>query len=104
MHVAGSEARRSQEFTPETCRAILQGFRRQLVYDGRLSLGIVGIQRPEEKLTDVQLGRIVGRHAGEFHEDVDVLVAEASGEFVDALTGQPLVPELVRAARRLEIE
>ena len=101
--VSGKESRRSQFFPFEVCKAILAGFRKQLVEDGRLVIGVAGIQRPEEDLSDVQLERIARRTvvAEDGKELFKVAVDE---EFRDSLTGQLLQPELVRAARRKELE
>ena len=71
-------------------------------------LGIMGIQRPEEQMSDAQLQAVVSRRA--IFEDDAVTgppLLAASGdevEFRDAITGQPLETALVRAARREELE
>jgi len=80
--------------------------------DGRLTLGVAGIQRFEEKMTDRQLEAAI-RRVVDFEETiggdddtspVELNGAEQQTEFRDALTGQLLVPELVREARRRELE
>ncbi len=99
------------------CRAILEGARDQLRDDGQINDGIFCIlPRPDTHLTDAQLQRRVCRG---FHIEIEeeVLVVEGDSEgaagrldsggkpaFRDNLTGQPLIPELVRAARREELE
>ena len=99
--VSGAEIKRSQEYPFELCKAILLGCRRQLVEDGRLVLGVAGVQRYEERMTDKQLEAAV-RRVVDFEEDrteredlVELNSAEQQTEFRDALTGQVLVPELV---------
>ena len=82
------------------CKAILVGFRNQLRVDGRLVLGIVGVQRPEETMSDVDLMRIYRAQGNE----VELDSAEQDEVFTDAITGQRLNAELVRAARREELE
>ena len=77
------------------------GFRRQLVLGGRLTVGIAGIQRPEEEeVTNEQLNKVVQRK-GDI-EDVDEVLGAANGdaEFRGAMTGQPLNSSLGRAARK----
>jgi len=48
----GAVAKASQVYPVGLCRAILKGFRNQLVEDGRMIVGVVGIQRPEERSAD----------------------------------------------------
>ena len=94
--------RRAQEYSFELCRAILMGCRRQLIDDGRLVVGVIGIQRPEEGLSDKQLINIAYLH---LDVDVDILAGAVDDKgFVDSLTGQPLNREMVLAARRTELE
>ena len=82
------------------CKAILVGFRNQLRVDGRLVLGIVGVQRPEETMSDVDLMHIYRAQGNE----VELDSAEQDEVFTDAIAGQRLNAELVRAARREELE
>ena len=105
MPCEGRVCKESAVYPFQRCRAILMGCRRQLVADGRLVLGIIGIQRPEEQMTDAQLLAMVTRQAI-FEDDADPLLAVGGDEveFRDAITGQPLDPALVRAARREELE
>ena len=79
------------------------GCRRQLIEDGRLVLGVTGIQRPEESLSERQLLNIVIRYADE-DPDVPLAAVDQQHKFVDSITGQPLDTELVHAARRKELE
>lgn len=101
--VQGSTTKRTAIYTPELCRAILRGFRNQLVMDGRLILGTVGIQRPEEKMSDKELLHVAGYYGRTTYGCCNV-ESETGETFHDAITGQPLRPDLVRAARREELE
>ncbi len=85
------------------CKAILRGCRRQLIQDGRLVVGIVGIQHPETAMSDSQLERACARVLS-LEVEQSLLLAGEDEVFKDAITGQPLRPELVRAARRQELE
>ena len=79
------------------------GCRRQFVDDGRIVVGVVGIQRSEENLSDKQLVTIANMY---LDADVELRAAgtQADKSYVDSLTGQPLDPGLVAAARRKELE
>ncbi len=99
--VEGSVTRGTAIYPFALCKAILQGFRNQLVADGRLVLGVVGVQRPEETLEDRELERMCTRALGIVIELNEVRGGEESK---DAITGQRLRADLVRAARREELE
>ena len=101
--VAGSEAKRSQVFPFAICKAILTGFRKQLIDDGRLVLGVAGVQRPEEDLSDAQLEKLA-RRSMIMEDGVEIHKIRVDEEFKDAITGQALDPGMVRAARRRELE
>ena len=68
-------------YTFALCKAILQGFRNQLRVDGRLVLGIVGMQRPEDKMSDVELMKVYRSQGMTVEED------DADEVFTDAITG-----------------
>ena len=70
-----------------------------MLSDGKCDIGILGMQHVIESDDIVPL-----LHIG--LTDVDVLKIQASGEevFNDDLTGQILNPDLVRAARKKELE
>ena len=127
--VSGSRRSRQAAVYPfKLCRAILEGARDQLRQDERLKDGVFCIlPRPDCHMTDQQLERRLERTMGiEFHRDFPDCAAEKSTQRVaaatcdhaealaadvrqqefykDALTGQPLVPALVHAARREELE
>ena len=99
----GQRAKDAAIYPFELCRAILTGFRDQMVADGRLQRGCVGLN-------------CVMWDGGEPRADEDYYVAGGSDghilkfavagdeKFVDDLTGQPLDPILCRAARRKEMD
>ena len=107
----GKTARDSAIYPFKLCKAILQGFRNQLRDDELLTIGVAGMQHPQNA-TDDQLRKKIGRIYGiamgeEFAEDgEDLMKLQAQGGRVikDAITGQALNPELVREARREELE
>ncbi len=103
MHTAveGSVTRSTAIYPFALCKAILQGFRNQLVADGRLVLGVVGVQRPEETLKDRELERMCTRALNLI---IELNEAHGEEEFKDAITGQRLRADMVRAARREELE
>ncbi len=68
-------------YTFQLCKVILQGFRNQLVADGRLVLGVVGVQRPEETLEDWELERMCARSLNIL---VELNEAHGEEEFKDA--------------------
>ncbi len=82
---------------------MLVGCRNQLREDGRLFAGVVGIQYPEAEMGDEELRRRCERlWMIELDEDCLAMSEEVSPR--DATTGQPLRPDLVREARRKELE
>ena len=103
VHVAaqGSVTRGTAIYPFSVCKAILQGFRNQMVADGRLTLGVVGLQRPEETMEMKDLEKLCAKS---LNLVIELNKAEGQENFVDAITGQPLRADLVRAARREEME
>ncbi len=107
---SGRRARQAAVYPLRLCKAILYGCRNQLREDGRYVVGLVGIQpRMEDGMTDVALDRRVRRLWNiEVEEDVPAMKTHGSnhGEGIirDDLTGRPLERELVKQARRLELE
>ena len=97
---AGSVTAGTAIYTFALCKAILEGFRNQMRADGRLVIGVVGVQRPEEHMSDIALMRICRAHGA----DVELNAAETKGVYTDAITGQKLDPDLAKAARREEME
>ena len=105
---AGRVAREAAVYPFRLCRAILQGCRNQLLRDGTLQVGMYGLQGVfEEDQT-----RYYDHFTGAVLEGTDVVAAErvfsvqqqAHESYKDSVTGQPLRAELVRAARKLEME
>ena len=74
-------------------RAILLGFRKQMVVDGKFRDGFVGMMA--EPWDDMPI-----LHVGMTAADVDKAVQNGEEVFRDDMTGQMLSPELVHAARR----
>ena len=93
-------------YPEKLCRAILMGCRRQLIEDGRLVLGIVGIQYPEREASDRDLEKMCARAASSEVENMEVLKLKGAvaATFKDSITGQTLRTDLVHAARREEME
>ena len=90
--------RRAQECPFAQAKEIPMGCRRQLIEDGRLVLGVAGVQRLEENMPEIALLNFVLKYAD---EDPEVQLASvAEQQFVDSITGQPLNAELACAARR----
>jgi len=81
----GRVARQAAVFPFELCRAILTGFRRQMVREGRMMEGVVGMQEPVDL-------------------SVFITQTERDGKVYDDMTGQELPYELVVEARRKELE
>ena len=75
---------------PELCAAILRGIKRQLTADGSITKGEKMLQVCKESWNDALVYTFEG--------------ADFQEEFVDDITGLPLDPVLVRAARKEEIE
>ncbi len=107
---SGRHTRLAAVYPLRLCKAILYGCRNQLREDGRYVVGLIGMQpKMEDGMTDAALERRVRRLWNiEVEESVEILKAPRDATqqevFRDDLTGQPLVPELVRAARRRELE
>ena len=68
----GRVCKESAVYPFQLCKAILMGCRRQLVIDGRLTIGICGIQRPEEEMTYEQLCKVIERK-GIFENESELL-------------------------------
>ena len=98
---SGAVARQAQTYPSGLCRAILKGCRRQLVADGLVEAGVVGIQDRDAEAEEIQK-----RCEETLHEDFERLLNVGStpgAKYRDSLTGQPLRPELVREARAKEL-
>ena len=81
----------------DLCRAILVGFRKQMVADGKCRDGFMGMMA--EPWDDMPI-----LHVGMTSADVDKAVQNGEEVFKDDMTGQVLSPELVHAARRKELD
>ena len=94
----GADARRAAIYPFKLCKAILTGIKNQLIQDGLMEVGVHGIQ-VATRLEDVEA-------LMKINEDLEApLYLNQHGKvYRDALTGQPLVPELVEQARRRELE
>ena len=108
MTAAGRLAREAAVYPFRLCRAILQGCRNQLLRDGTLQVGMYGLQGVfEEDRT-----KYYDHFTGAVLEGTDVVAAErvftvqqqAHEGYKDSVTGQPLRADLVKAARKLELE
>ena len=102
-------AREAAVYPFKFCKAILVGFRNQMVIDGRLPRGSHGIQAlfGEDSATSVYVDALTG----EALDPADAAAAakvftvrtDARPVYVDSITGQPLDGNLVRAARKEEL-
>ncbi len=104
MCAGGRVTRDAAIYPMRLCKAILQGCRRQLQEDDRLTIGVVGIQALDVEESESKLQRRVEKwHDVRIEEEV--LAMQAKGETLhrDAITGQALITELVRAARKEEL-
>ena len=104
MCAGGRVTRDAAIYPMRLCKAILQGCRRQLQEDDRLTIGVVGIQALDVEESENKLQRRVEKwHDVRIEEEV--LAMQAKGETLhrDAITGQALITELVRAARKEEL-
>ncbi len=95
----GHVARVAAIYPMRLCKAIIQGCRAQLREDGRVFIGHVGILPKECEAWSE------GKLQAKTERFLNVQIAkEHQEEFKDSVTGQPLVAELVREARRKEME
>ncbi len=105
---AGRIAREAAVYPFRLCRAILQGCRNQLLRDGKLKDGVHGLQG----IFDEDGAKYYDQFTGEVLEGAEAAVAEkvfavqqqVHEAYKDSVTGQPLRAELVKAARKLEME
>ena len=103
-HVEGARMGRiAQRYSEQLCKAILRGCRDQLRADGRLQPGVYGMQHVDS--ADVLLVTTAEECQAADDKQLRCLFGLSEGqEFRDAITGQLLRPELVREARRKELE
>ena len=64
-------------------------------------MGVVGVQRPEETMGDAELEKLCAKSLTIL---VELNEADGEEEFYDAITGQRLRSDMVRAARKEELE
>ena len=82
------------------CNAILEGFTTQLMIDQKLVRGIHVLH------CDAESDLVLQDHCKELMNDKatnELNVMQQTERYVDAVTGKPLIPELVRAAKATEI-
>ena len=94
----GRRARMAAIYHFKLCKAILVGFRNQMVKDNRCKSGFVGLTESFEDEPDPLL------HIGMTEAEVCSMQESGGEEFRDDVTGQLLRPDLVREARRKELE
>ena len=95
----GKTARMAAVYDFKLCRAILVGFRDQLRHDGLCKHGFIGMM---EDSCETELVPIY--HLTDTDGSVLKVQIEGAETYKDDLTGQLLNPELVRIARKLELE
>jgi hypothetical protein len=106
---SGRAAREAAVYPFKLCKAILIGFRNQMVRDGRLPRGTHGFQAIFEEdavgYFDALTGEVLDG------DDVKLAVnaftpstGRTSAVYLDSVTGQPLESALVEKARELEME
>ena len=92
-HVRGKHGRKAAIYPFRLCKAILTGAKAQLVEDEKYEVGI----------HCVLPGPIAEKHDDEENAEINNL-DEKNGVYKDNLTGQPLIPELVKQARLEELK
>ena len=107
--VSGRLAREAAVYPFVLCKAILKGLQKQLRRDGLVQDHVYGIQPVwEEEVTtttyrDFETGSLLSVSEYKHMEGVFAAHAKSTEKFVDGMTGQPLDPDLVRAARAKEL-
>ena len=96
----GKVARKAAVYDFKLCRAILTGFRDQLRVDGLYKDGFIGMLEDRGDKPDLIPVYHLTSQSGA------ILKVQINGEevFKDDLTGQLLPPDLVKAARKLELD
>ena len=101
----GRVARQAAVFPMKLCHAILAGLRDQLKAEGTLLNGIVGIQERVDCGTTDEEREDDGSDAQVYIVDgMAFKIDNGEGPFFDDLTSQPLPTQLVKAARRKELD
>jgi len=104
---SGRVAREAAIYPFKLCRAILEGCKNQLLKDGKLLAGARGIQALFDDDHVEYLDALTGEKLnGEEKAAAEKVFNVTSHEAMvkDSVTGQPLEPLLVKAARKLEME
>ena len=108
--VSGRLAREAAVYPFVLCKAILKGLQKQLRRDGLVQDHVYGIQPlwEEEAVTttyrDFETGTLLSAVEYKHMEGVFATQAKCAEKFIDGMTGQPLDPELVKAARAKELQ
>ena len=105
---SGRVAREAAVYPFRLCRAILRGFRNQLLKDGTLQTGMYGMQgvfeEDQTKYYDHLTGAVLEGEELAAAEKVFAVQQKIHEGYRDSVTGQPLRADLVKAARKLELE
>ena len=97
----GDAAKQADIYPFKLRKAILEGFRNQLRVDKKLAVGVYGIG------CDVEADLVMQEQCEEwFNMNIaaEINVVQGEPQYKDAITGQPMIPELVQAARAKELE
>ena len=97
---SGNRAKAAAVYPFRLCKAILEGFSTQLKIDQKLARGIYGIH------CDVEVDLVLQDQCSEWMDAKTTSELNAMQQverYLDAVTGQPLIPALVRAARAEEL-
>ena len=108
MTTTGRLAREVAVYPFVLCKAILRGLQSQLKADGFVKNGIYGIQPKfdedaKEVYRDFMTGTVLSVDEHPHLEKASGVGTTKAKTYVDAVTGQPLVKELVQAARDKEL-
>ena len=102
----GERAKAAAIYPFALCRAILTGFRNQMIADGRLARGSVGLNCVMLDGGDTRdsVAETYWLGGGADSQQVLKFKIADNEKFIDDLTGQPLDPALCRAARAKEMQ
>ena len=90
VHLLGGRAAKAAIYPPQLCEAILRGLKRQLIADGSISRNEKMLQVCQESWMDAFI--------------YSFCEIDSDEEFIDDVSGLPLDPVMVRAARKEEID
>ena len=102
-------ARRAAIFPFRLCRAILEGCRKQLIWHGIMgedSVGLHDVDEDESPLMQINGDSQRDTESGEIHSigSSTNTKGKFEREYRDDLSGQPLRPDLVRRAIKVELD